>query len=184
MGWWIKSHPVLYTSRASGTQDNGMSDEKQIIEAAYMRALARYQLNFDDNVFKQLGPSNVQMGENLLIDDQCHEYGGCRMLICVEYEPQYLNDDSVDSFEEDYQTNAFDKTEWFTGACDVCLNKIKYAHYAVRLPLWRGGWLGCYCSWDCVRSTLNLPNEIVTAELIDVYEQQLQTIGIQDRRYR
>jgi len=162
--------------------DSSAEEENKIIESAYALSIERYQLNFNKQLFQWLGPSNVQMSENLLIDDICHKYGGCRMLTCVEYEQQYLNDDSVDSFDVNYQDDAFDKTEWFTGSCDVCFNKIQFKHYAVRLPLWRGGWLGCYCSWDCVRKTLN--NEIVTADLIDTFEAQLNTIGIQDRRYR
>ncbi|HSW76711.1 MAG TPA: hypothetical protein VLG50_06685 [Candidatus Saccharimonadales bacterium] len=158
-------------------------EQKQLSVMTDPLSIYRYKLNFDQTLFKLFGPANVQMSENLLLDDICHIYGGCRMLLCQEYEEQYLDDESVDDMSYGYDNDAFNKTHWFTGICDTCLNKIEFLHYAVRLPLYNGGWKGCYCSWDCVRKTLLLPNEIVTFELIDLFEKQINEIGIQDRVY-
>jgi len=44
---------------------------------------------------------------------------------------------------------------WFTGNCDNCLKKIKKMEYAVRKPIFTGGWNGCFCSFKCVLDKIN-----------------------------
>lgn len=49
--------------------------------------------------------------------------------------------------------------DWFNDNCDVCLRKIEAYHHAVRMPVEGGGWLGCYCSWKCVRDDIPIDTE-------------------------
>lgn len=57
---------------------------------------------------------------------------GCRMLTCHCL--------AYDSDEED----------WYTESCSFCDSSIDRREDAKRAPLPEGGWLGCYCSWECV----------------------------------
>ena len=44
--------------------------------------------------------------------------------------------------------------EWFVGYCMQCSLRIRSYHHAVREPGLLGGWSGCFCSWDCVRGSI------------------------------
>ena len=68
----------------------------------------------------------------------------CRMLTCncIQESP----DD--DNWE-------LKKLNWFKHKCDACSKKILKAAHAIRLPLDRGGWIGCYCSQHCAITDAN-----------------------------
>lgn len=87
--------------------------------------------------------------------------GPCRMLNC-------------ECKEEENET-------WFTGCCNECNSKIRNISYAVRFPLEKGGWLGCYCSFECIRKSppvgINENIDIIMTSVIDT----LQKDGIFDR---
>ncbi len=111
-------------------------------------------------------------------------YGGkmsSRMLTCVKY-----FDDDIDYEDVELEVRPFD---WFTGNCDSCGKKISQYHYAVRMPMPNGGWVGCYCSWKHVRGDIFKPDpgtEEVSPAKIKTYlshyfEKVLQEVGIQDR---
>ena len=74
------------------------------------------------------------------IDDPVYKYGGRRMLLDTLYE--------YDEYLDEY------KSEWFTGNCQQCSLKIAYPHYAIRKPRFKGGWSGCYCSWECLKDEM------------------------------
>ena len=67
-------------------------------------------------------------------------YGGPRMF--------------YDTTRETDETDQVRITEWFTGNCEECSKKIDSYRYAVRRPLMRGGWVGCFCSFDCVKKSI------------------------------
>lgn len=125
----------------------------------------------DLNLFRLLGPSNRQDNLNLVYDTDTvnTQFGGCRMFISNLYD---YNDEN-DVYED-----------WFRGACDVCHRRIRQSHHAVRRPKPSGGWDGCYCSWDHVRQDAAIQegneNILLVQELIDVFENQINTHKIQD----
>jgi len=67
-------------------------------------------------------------------------YGGPRMFLSMEYERDNDNDLPLQ--------------DWFVGYCYQCLRRIKKRHYAIRRALIRGGWIGCYCSPQCVETSI------------------------------
>ena len=156
---------------------NSSHKEKKSLLRPHMLAIYRYSMNFDDDLFRIFGPINTQLDEIKDLDENhiCSIYGGCRFFTCREMEIMYINDEEVDEIGEN------ELADWFTGRCDQCFNPIKYPHYAVRQPLETGGWLGCFCSWICVRT--DIPKDSITDDLINIFEEQLNIIGIQDRKY-
>ncbi len=104
----------------------------------------------DKSLFRILGPCNPYPFENYaeITADSNERYGSGRM----------FSDLRREFTEEDIQQET-----WFEGSCDNCRKKIRYQHYAVREPYFEGGWIGCYCSFNCVR-------EIMEKRLVDENE--------------
>ena len=126
-------------------------------------------------VFRILGPAHTYIVSKLDENHPCDRFGGCRMLVCDQFEVRPF--DSVEEQEEmydimsdyDYTYNPNDAPNkklrekailrkytgnWFTGSCYYCMSKIKKLEYAVREPLVDGGWRRCYCRWSCVKKKL------------------------------
>ena len=80
-----------------------------------------------------LDPDRIFGPKNAILGKECSEgiKGGCRMLTCMCKEDE----------EEDF---------WFEGVCDTCLKRIRNCSHALRYPTEHGGWLGCYCSLECL----------------------------------
>jgi hypothetical protein len=137
--------------------------------------VASLDMLINANVFKILGPANTFITSALDENHPCDRYGGCRMLVCDQFEVKPF--DSIESSVEIYDIisdydytynpnsapNAKMKDEaiirkftgnWFTGSCFFCFSKIKKLEYAAREPLANGGWRRCYCSWRCVKKQL------------------------------
>jgi hypothetical protein len=126
----------------------------------------------EDNIilFRILGPVNNLYNQSLDANDYiCTKYGGCRMFTCICF-------DTIDPYDDSITQNY----EWFLGYCQQCLNRIQNKFWAVRKPLVDGGWIGCFCSWDCVRESIDKP-DIALREIINASEEQLIKIGIQER---
>lgn len=123
-------------------------------------AIAKARLNLGSNrdLFRLFGPVNVQVADQLQVDDECSNFGGCRMLVCRCFEGSPL---SPSTEREDH---------WFTGYCDYCLNQIESYRHAVRIPFLVGGWVGCFCSWDCCRRPASLEKYIVLLSGEEIYE--------------
>lgn len=107
----------------------------------YRRNLHKYsilqtqkRLKLEDSIelFRMLGPVNRAVNVNLTSDHKCSIYGGCRMLLC----------------------DCYDK-DWFKGFCEVCLRKIRYPNWALRMPIFTGSWKGCFCSPGCLEYKIN-----------------------------
>lgn len=59
---------------------------------------------------------------------------------------------------------------WFKdGMCDSCSKKIRRPSYALRFPMEEGGFMGKYCSWDCLR-------DYPAQEISDIVEFRLQSL--------
>jgi hypothetical protein len=147
-------------------------EEKLAMLKPYYQLQAKLQESDNKQLFRINGPSNPQQGANL---DELSN-GNDRMFLCNTI---YERDDfELEDLSETQVTG--DRQEWFTGYCDVCYRRIIKSCYAVRRPILFGGWLGCYCDWECVRNDYIEPNA-VTNKLVDYFENQVKAIGILDR---
>ena len=110
---------------------------------------------FDDiHMFQEFGPVNTIYTHDKELDPLyvCSKYGGCRMLLCNEFE-----DVKDDGYKIDYLAIDNISIDWFRKICDECNKKIPHKHYAVRQPLCHGGWKGCYCSFKCLEKNIYVP---------------------------
>lgn len=134
----------------------------------------REQLAQDADLLRLFGPVNPLVGTDLSSEHICARYGGCRMLTCQCFFNEDLFDEDLSDADND----------WFTGQCDVCHQRIRERHHALRLPGKKGGWLSACCTWAHLR---DLAQESVDSflllKMIDEMEQLVTTIGIQDRTY-
>lgn len=71
--------------------------------------------------------------------------GGCRMLTC-----QCREFDQDDDEEPD---EPMSPEVWFTGTCDSCDLRIRDISHALRYPVVSGGWVGCFCSVECLKES-------------------------------
>lgn len=124
-----------------------------------------YNLDGNLELFRLLGPVNPHYDADLTYEHICYKYGGCRMMTCVCFE-QTEEDDPVD--------------DYFVGFCMTCNLKLRSRAHAIRKPLPYGGWIGCYCSVQCLKDTIVIPN-ILTNLMIDRVSNQLNSYKIQDR---
>lgn len=113
------------------------------------------KLENDIERFRFLGPCNVMCGA------RSREVLNGQMEMRM-FEDNRFVDDADDQF-----------TNWFTGNCDECWYKIKCRRYAVRKPLSTGGWIGQFCSWNCVRLNCDDTGELVEKEMTLYYEEQM-----------
>jgi hypothetical protein len=132
--------------------------------------------SFDDShIFKENGPVNSSYSCSLVIDEnhECLKYGGCRMLLCNEYPEVDIFGEQIDLTAKNIIT-----TDWFVGKCNQCNKKIRRKNHALRLPLFYGGWQGCYCSFQCLEKNVNDP---IIALSVGRIKTQLYSIGINDK---
>lgn len=118
--------------------------------------------------FRKYGPRNAFPVESKQKVDlyECTATGGCRMFSCMHFE--HNNDPE----------NQEPKDDWFTGVCRECSINIKNRKYAVRRPLKGGGFVSCFCSFECMRNFVK-PDEIET-EMIHLIEKNIFRKGIYD----
>jgi len=136
---------------------------------------------FDDSsIFREFGPVNTiytLCPQHLDQDHICVKYGGCRMLLCREFEEMNYDGEPIDIMSND---DCYDTIDWFRGKCDICLNKIAKRHLSIRQPLYHGGWKGCYCSFECMITDIDQEDTYISL-MIGRVKEQLNTIGIRDR---
>lgn len=157
-------------------------EEKRDLLLPHIRMKNEYMTYADPNVFKVLGPAHPLL-ETTKLDSTsrvpCYRWGGCRMMTCYEFENfDELTGEVID--EDIDEDERFDLVEWFRGSCDKCLKKIREKHHAVRMPLVGGGWIGCYCSWKCVRDDVVRPNPL-QVQIVNEFEDATLRYGIIDR---
>lgn len=92
---------------------------------------------------------------NAFVDDLCcstPQNRQCSMFYCMCRE---LDEEEVELNEiENFQSIA---TSWFSGMCEHCNRKIKKMRYAVRYPVEGGGFIGCFCSFNCIYASKKFP---------------------------
>lgn len=127
--------------------------------------------------FREYGPINSKYSD---LDDDvsncCSKSADCHMLTCKEFEN---NDNDIFAIDE-HMT----KIKWFKNTCDYqkCSAYIpkENEHCAIRRPLPNGGWIGCYCSIECLSNDVD-PHDKTTLLMIGRMIKQLNEIGIRDR---
>lgn len=105
------------------------------------------------------GPMNAIPNTNCFFNT--NSIGPCRMLQC-------------DCREEEGET-------WFNGTCNACEVKIRNKSYAVRFPLKQGGWIGCFCSFNCMDTAPPVDRGEEEEILIAQTKETLLQDGIFDR---
>ena len=135
--------------------------------AGYLKAHEYERLRDSITLFMLLGPVSAVFDA----DVSEMQYGGERMLISNAFEYEDLDDDNIG------------EDEWYKGYCQFCNHRIRRKYHAVRRPLDYGGWVGCYCSWLCVRTDIETysTTDIMSLRLVDKFEDEVNSIGITDR---
>ena len=148
---------------------SNLKREGKLVIKNYVIIKQLEDLQNDDELFRLLGP--VSPITDAGVDDM--KYGGERMFISQ----RYVYDDGTDS------TDVNIETPWFTGSCEYCNLRIRRKYHAVRQPVDTGGWIGCFCSWKCVRDKVEKVDftDHFTLELCDLHEEKMEEIGIYDR---
>lgn len=141
---------------------HGRDDE---IKNKYIE-ISRHNLYNDELLFRLLGPVNIPSNPTL----QQLGVRDYRMLMNGQWD-----------FDEDNE-----RVDWFTGACDNDGLKIRKRCYAVRCPVIKGGWKGCFCSFPCLKAFVQKEEcrkgtDLITRRMIDLIEKSINDIGIQER---
>ena len=142
-----------------------LEEKKKLMEPIMELKFKQEVLQNDTTLFTLLGPSNPHYGSTR----EEMQYGGARMLLSGAYD--------YDEDNENYQL------DWFEGYCWECNLRIRRRWHALRRPVPHGGWKGCYCSFDCLNASIEKSDndEIVNRILSDIYQEQIENIGILDR---
>jgi hypothetical protein len=113
-------------------------------------------------------------------------YGGARMFTDMQLEYDYEADLPMD--------------DWFVGYCEQCGLKIRSYFHAIREPYLSGGWMGCYCSEDCLLQKIReeweaspdydpdtTPDQyniyVIRVNLVRTFMNDINEYGIADRDY-
>lgn len=142
-------------------------------------------LALNPELFRVLGPC-LAMGQayemRLKSRDPCNMFGGCRVYTC--HENENLDPNTSELIIEDPVTSGrLHELEWFTGRCanEQCKLLIRKKCHAVRLPIpTEGGWLGCYCSFFCLRQVAAESSDVIM-NLLAAFEGQYLEWGIYER---
>lgn len=131
----------------------------------------KLELDYYKKLSQLYGPVNVPPNEDFDYDepnDDNDDHNVYRMFLCNIYD-----------YDEDFGIIR----PWFKGSCDYCHDRIHYYWYALRSPHPYGGWLGCYCSFDCVRKDSDPEDQFnnIIQSMINTAEFRINQIGIQDR---
>jgi hypothetical protein len=110
------------------------------------------------------GPPNKT--ENHHCPFNLNKRGPCRMLNCA----CRVEDDTL-------------VCDWFDSVCDICMKKILDKSHALRYPYKGGGWVGVYCSLDCLMRSefYNWEDDFDQYIRMENLKGSLEDVGIMDR---
>lgn len=140
----------------------------------YEEKVIAAKLQDNDELTRISGPCHPKMGVYKLDNDPnahiCLQFGGCRMMTCVEFE-----------YDEDEPDAGL---YWFTGVCDRsdCAKEIPFKHWAFRIALDAGGFKGCYCSKEHAIQDCKDAGYQMTSQTTEKLCNELLEVGIYDRR--
>lgn len=90
------------------------------------------------------GPANSILGSPC----PTSKGGPCRMFYCLCRGGFSGTDD-----EEIEDLTEYSPQSWFQGKCEECEKSIRKFRYALRFPVFGGGWAGCFCSFECMKKS-------------------------------
>tara|TARA_Y100000592_G_scaffold24136_1_gene37718 strand:- start:2233 stop:3264 length:1032 start_codon:yes stop_codon:yes gene_type:complete len=126
IGMDLEQSNIILNKLSEEVSNYDIEDESLSLFASSVSDNINLEQSYDKS-FRVWGP------ENRFPDRECignpDTKGGCRMLRCVCHE---------------------EENEWFTGKCDHCEKIIENISFAVRYPKDVGGWVGCYCCFQCM----------------------------------
>jgi hypothetical protein len=157
-----KTKELLYHKLSS------MDEEER---TRYLSSFVIDQLKENESLFHILGPLNDREYESEKKNDSICDKYGCRMLYCDCFEFHLIDPETESSSVSNSRS-----TRWFKGECEKCSRKIPKRCYAVRCPLEKGGWLGTYCSWNCLYLSGNGDEDLICK-----YEKEMNEKKIIDR---
>lgn len=149
--------------------DTGEEIDERILKNVVEVAIKSSSMHHDSNADRIFGPTNC------IADRQCNSSisGGCRMLSC-----RCRRDaDDEDNVGDD------DPCQWFTGTCDACIFRIRDLSHAIRFPVVGGGWIGCFCSIECMRAELPRDEDPMMEMRITCMINTIEACGIYDRSH-
>ncbi len=153
---YYKLYSVLKSlTNAQKIEPNDLGDEAPATTEEISEIFVSLQSNTYKNksefpIERLCGPANSILGQNCI--SAKNGIGPCRMFNCMcrEYDEDE-SDDEIITQNSETQNNKFCYL-WFTGQCDVCHRGIRKYNHSVRFPVDGGGWIGCYCSFKCLRN--------------------------------
>lgn len=152
-------------------------DQKKDIEN-----LTSMVISLKENILNQNEdfPSERYYGPSNEIFDQecCGIKGPCKMFYCncrneMDYEDTSYLDLGLNSKVKNPQS-------WFNGICEECGIGIEKFNYTVRFPIKDGGWLGCFCSFECMKKSNIRPYDNETEIRVKEIKETLNKIGVVD----
>lgn len=169
---------LTHLTNAEKMKDSDLGDEAPITK----EEVADVFMSLKANSYKEMrefpyerysGPANSIIGHNCM--NAPNGIGPCRMLkcLCREHElTEGMSDEQIESITSPI---------WFHGQCDFCHRGIRKFSHSVRFPIDGGGWLGCYCSFKCVKEDSIRPLYDNDLFRISQIEEVLKISGIYDR---
>ncbi len=104
----------------------------------------------------------------------------CQMLYCMCRETDELGTETFETFEAP-DGNDGNFVSWFNGICIECHCKIKKLEHAVRFPVEDGGWIGCFCGFECMKKSEIRPMYKSDMHRINEVHKILDEIGIYEK---
>lgn len=152
-------------------------DQKRDIENLTSMAISLKEnilnQNEDFPLERYYGPTN-----EIFDQECCGMKGPCKMFYCncrneMDYEDTSYLDLGLNSKVKNPQ-------DWFNGTCEECGIGIEKFRYSVRFPVKDGGWIGCFCSFDCMKKSNIRPYDKEAEIRVKEIKETLYKIGIVD----
>jgi hypothetical protein len=125
------------------------------------------------NTHEQFPPERYYGVANEIFEqDCCGIKGPCRMFYCVCRQDSEYDDTSY--------TNEITPQEWFVGSCEECGIGIEKFRYALRFPVKDGGWIGCFCGFECMKKSNIRPMDREAEIRIKEIKEFIQKIKVVD----
>lgn len=180
VGFWSSvrtPEPTLAPELVKGiytvTDKEGKVVEKDSLLQLFETAQRLTRVNADSypaNPNRVFGPLNARTSPCItqVVSD------GCRMFTCMcrEFDQQ-------DDREPDLESVT--PYTWFTGVCDGCNLRIRNLSHSLRYPIVGGGWVGCFCSIDCLKSSRPRDTNQMTELILDSTFATIEENGIMDQ---
>jgi hypothetical protein len=171
----LNSEKILFQLKEAiekNVKTEGLSEE-QLKEMERMTSLSVSLKENLLNEHEQFPPERYYGPSNEIFEQECCGLKGpCRMFYCVCRNESDYDDTSY--------TNEISPQNWFIGSCEECGIGIEKYRYAVRFPVKNGGWIGCFCGFECMKKSNIRPIDREAEICIKEIKESIQKIGIVD----